>query len=98
MVTMPPSAKTSCYYSLYPAEMGSDPQMVGEKCSKSCMLLVPAKWKREVKTVVGAGWICTLVCFLRSGGREFWELLPSAVPCWLWGILKLYLILQFIWT
>lgn len=85
---MPPSGK-SCCYSLYPAELGSDPQMVGEKCCKSWLLLVPSKWKSEVKTVVGAEWICTLIWF-------FGSCLP--VSCWLWGILKLCLILQFMWT
>lgn len=35
--------------------------------------------KRKVKTVVGTGWICTLVCFLSSGDREFWQLLPSTL-------------------
>lgn len=29
--------------------------------------------------MVGTGWICTPVCFLRSGNGDFWELLPSAL-------------------
>lgn len=71
-------------------DLGSDPQVVAEKCSKSWVFLVPAKWERKVKTAVGAGRICTLVT------ESFGNCFP--VPCWLWGILKFYLILQFMWT
>jgi len=44
VMTVPCSTKTSCC-SLHPADLGSNPQKVGEKRSKTWVLLVTAKSK-----------------------------------------------------